>query len=213
MVRRQVIFLLILIFLLSNKVSSQDSFTDKSLLENVNGTYKIELIASNVEYTIMDMVKYERLIEEGISTKSARNQSTHYDELYNLVFGNAIHISAYSTEGDHKIYLEELGIGFNLTSPSSNNNVSNIMIGESYLPSVDTSIIIKCTFDCQPYHENLNFILHIGEGHVFEKQDIDILANINLWYMLGLTITSIFGILFISIIKPFDFIKRRFFDG
>ena len=93
MVRRQIIFLLILIFLLSNKVSSQDSFTDQSLLENDDGTYKIELITSNVEYTVMDMVKYERLIEEGISIKSARNQSTHYDELYNLVFGNAILIS------------------------------------------------------------------------------------------------------------------------
>ena len=161
----------------------------------------------------MDMVKYERLIEEGISIKSARNQSTHYDELYNLVFGNAILISAYSTEGDHKIYLEELGIGFNLTSPSTNENVSNIIMGESYLPSVDTSIIIKCTFDCQPYHENLRFILHIGDGHLFEKQDIDIISNINLWYMLGLTSTVIIGILFISIIKPFDFIKRRFFDG
>lgn len=213
MVRRQVIFLLILIFLLSNKVSSQDSFTDQSLLENDDGTYKIELITSNVEYTVMDMVKYERLIEEGISIKSARNQSTHYDELYNLVFGNAILISAYSIEGDHKIYLEELGIGFNLTSPSTNENVSNIIMGESYLPSVDTSIIIKCTFDCQPYHENLSFILHIGDGHLFEKQDIDIISNINLWYMLGLTSTVIIGILFISIIKPFDFIKRRFFDG
>ena len=53
-------------------------------------------------------------------------------------------------------------------------------------------------------------LYYIGEGHVFEKQDIDILANINLWYMLGLTITSIFGILFISIIKPFDFIKGDF---
>ncbi|NDB55630.1 hypothetical protein EB155_06335 [archaeon] len=213
MVRRQIIFLLILIFLLSNKVSSQDSFTDQSLLENDDGTYKIELITSNVEYTVMDLVKYERLIEEGISIKSARNQSTHYDELYNLVFGNAILISAYSIEGDHKIYLEELGIGFNLTSPSTNENVSNIIMGESYLPSVDTSIIIKCTFDCQPYHENLSFILHIGDGHLFEKQDIDIISNINLWYMLGLTSTVIIGILFISIIKPFDFIKRRFFDG
>jgi len=213
MVRRQIIFLLILIFLLSNKVYYKDSFTDQSLLENDDGTYKIELITSNVEYTVMDMVKYERLIEEGISIKSARNQSTHYDELYNLVFGNAILISAYSIEGDHKIYLEELGIGFNLTSPSTNENVSNIIMGESYLPSVDTSIIIKCTFDCQPYHENLSFILHIGDGHLFEKQDIDIISNINLWYMLGLTSTVIIGILFISIIKPFDFIKRRFFDG
>lgn len=186
-----------IIFLLSMYSTMAQTQEDSELV--LDDGYRIEVIARQFAFDLIDLNLVDNLIADGMDNNTARSMAILTNRVVDLVPSSDIEIIAYSIDVLHGLTIPKLDLNLELQPPL--NGTIQVHTITTHLPDISTNTGAYCSIFCGQNHEDMQFIMVIGDGGVsgFRFLGLDPYR----WLFIFLILMVSVFIVYLGIAKPF----------